>query len=936
MSAERNPQADHSLLAAPVAWLTTLALRWPRGTIALSLVVAVAAVLYAMNVLTFRTSRHDLISPDSDYQKLWLDYVGEFGVEEDAVVVFQSASPAKVTAAIDALAAMLAQEPDQFQSILHRVDLAPIRAKGLHYLSAEQLGQLDQSLMLIDPVLQGEWAQMRLDAQLYTAAQAAASADQLTHLDAASREMVARLSSAHLARLTTSLTAAIADESTYISPWPLADERLSQAIVDHPEHLLANDGHIGFILLRLAKADSGFAPGSAGVDRLRQLIDQADDEFPEVKIGLTGLPVLEDDEMRVSQRDMGMSSGLSFAGVIILFMAGLGGLRYPTLAVGVLVVAFCWTMGWMTLAIGHLNILTVSFGSILIGMGIDFGIHYVARYLETRSDTVDSRSALISTARSIGPGVVTGAVTTAAGFLTAFFTPFTGLAELGVIAGGGIMLCLLAVIVLLPPLVLLSDAKRPRTPLIPLNIDRLIALPLRFPRTAVWASLAVTCIAGYAALNVRYDNNLLHLQARGLESVELEEMLLSETDHSVWYALSLADSPDELLAKKAKFAALPSVERVEEIVSILPRDVDAKQPLIARLHARLQNLPDEPPLIPTASRDELLQAVSAAHAELTKLAARDEVARDAQTQLAAAYAQLKRLGSRDMYARVAEFQQRSAGDLLAQLAMLSAVAKPEPPQLADLPESLVTRFVGKNQRHLLKIYGRGELWDDAALSQFVADIKSVDPATTGQPLQAYYASRQMQQSYLEAAFYAFVAVVVLLLIDFRSVTASLLVLLPLGLGLVQMFGLMAWLDIPLNPANMIVLPLIVGIGMDYGVHIVHDYRQQTGRFVLRGSIAVAILLAALTTIVGFGSLMVANHRGLESLGRVLTIGVSTCLCNSFVMLPALLAWMSEHRLRETSAQTPIEEETAPTIVPLTQPMRRAAGDVNREPRRRAA
>jgi predicted RND superfamily exporter protein len=151
-----------------------------------------------------------------------------------------------------------------------------------------------------------------------------------------------------------------------------------------------------------------------------------------------------------------------------------------------------------------------------------------------------------------------------------------------------------------------------------------------------------------------------------------------------------------------------------------------------------------------------------------------------------------------------------------------------------------------------------------------------------------------------------------------------------------MFGLMAWLDIPLNPANMIVLPLILGIGMDYGVHIVHDYRQQTGRYALRSSIAVAILLGALTTIVGFGSLMIANHRGLESLGRVLTIGVSACLFNSFIMLPALLAWMSEHRLRETGASTPVNDEAEPAAVPLAQPIRRMAADEVQAPRRRAA
>jgi hopanoid biosynthesis associated RND transporter like protein HpnN len=928
MSAERTPRADHSLLSAPIAGLTYLALRWPKSILVGSLLLAVAAVVLAMNSLGFHTSRLDLISPDSDYNKLWLEYIDEFGDQDDAVVVFEAEDVAQLTSAIDALGEKLESEPDRFAGVLHRVELSAIRAKGLHYLSLEELAQLDRSLMVIEPVLQGEWAQVRLDTQLRTAAQFAHSAQQAPHLNSGERSAVVEVAAAHLQRLAASLVAALRDVPDYRSPWPLEQQSLSKAHFDHPEHLLTEDGRFGFILLHLAQDESGLAPRSAAIDRLRELIHEVGQDHAGVTIGLTGLPVLEDDEMRISRRDMTLASTLSFIGVVVLFMAGLGGLRYPALAVAVLAIAFCWTFGWMTLAVGHLNILTVSFGSILIGMGIDFAIHYVLRYLELRKDT-DSRNALITTGRSIGPGVVTGAVTTAAGFLAAHFTPFTGLAELGIIAGGGIVLCLMAVLLLLPPMILLSDASRPRTVLSEIHVDRWFALPQQFPRTAIWVSLGVTAIAAYAALHVRYDHNLLNLQARGLESVELEEKLLTETDHSVWFALSLADSPEELLAKKEQFSRLTTVERVEEIVSILPTDVDAKRPAILRLHGRLQNLPEEPPLIPTASREELLQAIAAAHASLKLLAEHDEAAQLAQSQFAAAYARLQQLGARDTYVRIAEFQQRSAKELLAQLVALRSVATPEPPQLGDLPNSLVARFVGKHERHLLKIYGRGELWDDTALGQFVADVKSVDPNTTGQPLQTFYASRQMKESYLQAAFYALVAVIVLLICDFRSITASLLVLMPLGLGMLQMLGLMAWLDIPLNPANMIVLPLILGIGMDYGVHVVHDYRHTAGRYRLRKSIAVAILLAALTTMLGFGSLMIANHRGLESLGRVLTIGVSCCLLNSLVILPAALAWLSQRHVPESDPSAVATQAAAHVVAT-------PAHDDSRTPRRRAA
>jgi predicted RND superfamily exporter protein len=236
-----------------------------------------------------------------------------------------------------------------------------------------------------------------------------------------------------------------------------------------------------------------------------------------------------------------------------------------------------------------------------------------------------------------------------------------------------------------------------------------------------------------------------------------------------------------------------------------------------------------------------------------------------------------------------------AGDLLSRMHALRGMSNPEPPRLTDLPEGLTTRFVGTNNKLLLKVYSKESIWDMDKLERFVRQVRSVDPAATGQPLQTYFASRQMQRSYVAAAGYALLAVTVVLLLDFASIGYALLAIAPVGLGMVQMFGIMGWLDIPLNPANMIVLPLILGIGLDDGVHVVHDLRAQRGRYRLSSSTATAVVITSLTTMVGFGSLMIAEHRGLQSLGRVLTIGVSCCMVSSIVVLPALLTWITRRR-----------------------------------------
>jgi hypothetical protein len=390
-----------------------------------------------------------------------------------------------------------------------------------------------------------------------------------------------------------------------------------------------------------------------------------------------------------------------------------------------------------------------------------------------------------------------------------------------------------------------------------------------------------------------YDNNLLNMQAAGLESVELEKKLLTECNESVWYALSIADSREELLARKEKFLALPSVERTVEIVSLLPVDDEVKKPIIQRIQTRLQGLPERPQLI-TVERPEKLGQVLGHAQELMR---RDRAAEKSVRQLEVVRDHLRRMPLADCYAQISRYQQEVAGDLLSRLHILRGISNPEPPQLADLPASLVDRFVGQHGKHLLKIYGRGDIWDSAALGRFVRDVRTVDPHVTGNPLQAYEASLEMKGSFQEAAVYTLLAVLGVLVLDFKSVQYSLLAMLPLCVGILQTFGLLGVLDIALNPANLIALPLLCGIGVDYGVHIVHEFREQKGPYRMSSGTAVAVLVDALTTLVGFGSLMIASHQGLQSLGRVLTLGVTCCLFTSLVMLPAMLTWLTLRRAR---------------------------------------
>ena len=852
--------------------------------------LAVAAIFLATRQMGFHTSRLDLLNPHSDYNQLWLEYLEQFGDGDDAVIVVQSDDRKSVAETLDELAESLTEDDRNFRSVLHRIDMEAIEAKGLYYLSLAELTDLERSLDEIQPLLDGDWSQVRLDHQLRAAAMAAT-------VDMPITDPQQHAALEHLNRLSQTLDASFQEDASYISPWQFSDVLASGKDAQMGElaagggRMMTDDGRMGFILLRLVHDEQQLDPTGRSLARLRDAVARTQAERTDVSIGLTGLPVMESDEMQASQKDMIQASVISLIGVACLFIAGLGGVRHPLLTIGTLLISLAWSFGFITIAVGHLNILSVAFGVILIGLGIDFGIHYIARYLQLRASGRAAEQAITETASSVGPGVCVGALTTAIAFFAAYFTDFTGVAELGVIAGGGILLCLVATIVVLPALIYLVDYRSTNvTPARPLPMQRLIEPLLRFPTVTLFVGFLVTGVIAAGVGRLTYDHNLLNLQPAGVKSVALERMLLEESEHSVWYAISTSSSREELFERKKQLQQLPSVERTEEILSLLPENADRKTPVIARIRSRLGYLPDEAPLIPVAQPGEIRQIVAAAG---VALAGDDPNIRTTQKRLSLAGDRLVRMENGQVLEHVSGLQQALAVDLLTRLKALRDVTRPEPPSFEDLPQSLVDRFVGKDSRHLLKVYGRGDIWDMESLGTFVSDVKSVDPRATGQPLQTYYASHQMQNSYINAAWYALAAVTFVLLLDFRKLSLTALALVPVGSGMLQMFGVMGLLGIPLNPANMIALPLILGIGLDDGVHIVHDYRRQRGKFSVSASTVTAIVVTSLTTMIGFGSLMLASHQGLQSLGRVLTIGVLCCLFSSLVLQTALLRWISE-------------------------------------------
>ncbi len=861
---------SESSLERPLVAFTRVIMRRRRVVLMVALAAAALSVWITIQGLGFRTSRLDLLNPNSHFNRRWLAYLDEFGDRDDVLVIVESSSTAAITAALEELGAELSSHAEWFDAVLDRTDLTRFKSRALQQASLENLQRLRGGLAALEPLLVGDWERWQA---------------QLTEWPRGEAEQEALAWDRRLQEI----SAALADEAPPISI-PEWEELATRTAEYEPQWLLTEDGRMGFIALQFKPQASALVQGGEPVTRLRSLLQATQRRHPAVEIGLTGMPVLEYDEMHSSQLDMTLSSIISLVGVIILLWAGLGSWRYTWLAVFILLIGMAWSFGFITLVVGHLNILSVSFAAILIGLGIDFGIHYLVRYVHVRSQGVPLAAALVRTTREVGPGVVTGAITTACAFFAAALTDFTGVVELGVIAGAGIVLCLLAALVVTPAVTYGWDRRwRVRQLPRPLALDWILRPIQRAPGATVILILGLAGVAIWGIKDLRYDHNLLNLQPQRLESVEWEKRLLEHSDRSVFFAVSICADREQVQQRKRLFERLSMVERTEEVVSLLAVPTAEQLACITDIHASLANLPESAAGLRDLGPSDLERLMAGLNSPT--LAA-------AQPRLSELQRTLQKLPADELARRWSAYQRRLTDYLLSRLRILAEISDVRLATSADLPDGLRQRFVGRTGHHLLRVYARGNIWDMPELERFVAQVESVDDQVTGHPVQTYYASRQMQRSFLHAAIYAILALLIVLMMDFRNLGHSLLALMPLLLGVWLMLGVLGWLNIPLNAANMIVLPLILGIGIDSGVHVIHDWRSQGMHgYRLSSGVVVAILVCSATTMVGFSSMVFARHQGLRTLGEVLTLGLACCQLSSLYFLPGLLMWLGRRSER---------------------------------------
>ena len=864
-------------------WGRTVASR-PKTTLLCCLGLAVLSVVVTITRLEFHADRSDLVDPDLSWNKQYAQYKENFPRWNDVYVVLDGDAEDQ---RVDALARTISENLRADQRVVAAdagFDHSEAGPKFFAIAPAEQFAEALQEL--------GQARRLAATENANTALGLLLASVQSDEGDVGALDRLEQFLKPYLA----AMDGQSADFS-FLSPrqsnWqPLRSQN--------------GTGRLRFIRVQLANGDNEMEDLASALQWLRTTVGSmiAESSLPKTEWGVTGIGPIEADETSQSIKDSTFASILAIILITLLMLAAFRGAIVPLFAASALLVGIAWSFGWLSISIGHLQLLSVVFSVILLGLGVDFALLFVSRLELVQDEHKDLPSATARVFRGIGPGMLTGAVTTAAAFASTALTQFKGMAEMGIIAAGGILLCLVAVLSVFPACLALTGRwkkiirHRPGGEEAHFAHGRLDFVDT-YPKSTLTVAAVLVIGLGLSAQNVRYDSNVLNLQPPSLESVQWNKRVVADDARSVWAGLVVV-MPHRAAELCSRLRGASNVAEVGGMGLLCPADWDERESMIAQLRDEsTATVPVESGMASLLTQLNLLRAGIA----LRLNSIDDDTARSRLTAIVRQINQSVVAGmSLRQDAQVETWNDLNAAFVAARTELGSWVDQalsPGPPGADDLPGTLRKTWVGLDGSWLLQVYPQADpeqrsILDPLRLSLFVQSMRGAlqgtEAAPIGPPVQIYESSELIQRAYQLAAVYAIAAILVLLFLDFRSLADALCAMTPVTIGFVGAFGIMGIADLPLNFANMIILPVIFGIGVNAGVHTVHRWRVEPyGRPAgLSGATGRGITLTMLTTMIGFGCLLIAEHRGIRSLAVVMLIGLSITLCACYTVLPAIL------------------------------------------------
>ncbi|HEY1543938.1 MAG TPA: MMPL family transporter [Xanthobacteraceae bacterium] len=873
------------MLTRWIVGVVGLCARHPWIVILIGLVLAVGSTVHTARDYAINANIDDLMSPHLDWRQREINYHNEFPQSLQLIlVVVDGPTPEMTDAAAQALAQDLGKRTDLFRSVSVQGGDEFFRKNAFLYVPPETLAGMTQQLthagpligaLASDPSLRGlvqalsfalmgvQQQEISLDAMAHTLDQAAAPIEKVAANQPAKFSWKALLAGG-----------------------TVEPSQLRRFIAVMP-YLKAGE---------LEPAASGIAAIRASAANLNlATLDGA-------RVRITGPAPIADEELASANEGVVLNGIITGLIVIVILWLALRSVRLVFAVCVTLFVGLVVTASLGLLMFGALNPISVAFAVLFLGLGADFAIQFTVRYRAQRHVSGDLHDALSQSADRVGAPLTLAAGAAAAGFLSFLPTPYSGLAQLGSIAGAGMVVAFLASLTLLPALLaVMPPPAEPQS----LRLPALAPVDNWLKRHRYWiiGLTAAVSLAGLPALaKLQFDFDPLHLRNSNSETVSTVRELSRDPSNAVNAAQVLDQSPEEAGKLAKRLAELPEVAQTRTIDSFVPADQERKLELIRKAEEALRAALDRT-VKPPPSDAENVAALRNGAKQLRQTAGDAKgPGADAARRLAD---DLTKLADSDEVHRTA-VQDAFVVPLKLDLTDLRAGLSAAPVTRANLPASLTENWVASGDRARVEIVPKGDPNDDQVMRRFARAVLEAAPTATGQGISTFEWGDTIVRSFMEAAAVALVSIALLLWIVLRRFGDVLLTLIPLIVAAAVTLEICGLTGFALNYANIIALPVLLGVGVAFKIYYILAWRRGQTDF-LQSALTRAVFFSALLTATAFGSLWLSAHPGTSSMGKLLALSLACTLTSAVLFQPAL---MGEPRKKAGDPPVPDAEQRA--------------------------
>ncbi|MBW4021702.1 MAG: MMPL family transporter [Proteobacteria bacterium] len=826
--------------------------------------LAIGSAFYTAHHIGINTNTDDLFSANLPWRKAQVAMGKDFPQYQDLLVgVIEAKTPEEADATAAAIAKAAAADHAHFRTVRRPDDLAFFKQEGLLFLDQKSLETLLNNLVVAQPFI----GQLAADPSL----RGLLGAIGLLGQGAAQGQVDLSGYSTALNGFAHGLQAA-ADGH----PVPLSWQRLLGG------SLTDRAGPARFVLAQPVQNFGSIEPGAEATAALRQIAAHV----PTIESGratfrITGQIALADQQFASLTQGIFADTVISVVLILVWLVLAVRRLRYILAIVLTLILGLLLTTFFAAVAIGTLNLISVAFAVLFVGLAIDFAIQICVRYRDERRLTTDAETALVQTLRKTGNSVLLAAVSIAAGFFAFVPTSFVGVAELGLIAGVGMLIAFACTITFLPALITLLHPPAEGGEIGIVGMAAADTLLLRH-RRPVLGVFAVIALAGIILLpHITFDSDPLDTQDQHTQAVETLRALASNPVTNPYSIDVLTPSVAAAAAKANRLGRLPLVDQALSLSSFVPADQTAKLNAIADTSELLAPTLNPGPSAPVTPGDIRM---AAATADKAIESARPKLP-PGSPLLAIGQALKKLVTEGDSQLMAANLA--LTGFLPVELQNLRLSLAAQPVTLASLPHDLTVDWITPDGRARVQVLPKPEAMNSTGLRHFVQQVTRIAPDAGGSAVTVIASAQTIIGAFREAAVLALVAIAAMLLLFLRRPRDVLLVMAPLVLSSLMTVLVIVLLPLPLNFANIIALPLLQGVGVSFNLYFVMNWRAGERRF-LASPTARAILFSALTTGTAFGSLAFSHHPGTASMGLLLLLSLACTLIATFIFEPALL------------------------------------------------